>query len=152
MIIKHLLGKKTSFKNIQALFIEETKGSYIPYFIESTKIKQDDETLVKLEGINSKEAASKYLQKKVWLLKSDFEKLVSAASPLSLLGFMVIADKEKIGHVNEIIEQPHQVLLQVHYRDKEVLIPLHEKTLIKIARKSKEIYVDLPEGLLEIYL
>jgi 16S rRNA processing protein RimM len=35
---------------------------------------------------------------------------------------------------------------------KEVLIPLNEKTLKKIDRKKKQVYVTLPEGLLEIYL
>lgn len=152
MIIKHSLGKKSAFKNIEALFIEETKDNYIPFFIEKAKIKNEEETFVKLEGINSKEAATKYLQKKIWLLKTDFEKMVSASSAISLLGFTVFSGTEILGQVNEVIEQPHQILLQVNFKNKEVLIPLHEQTLVKIVRRKKEIHVALPDGLLEIYL
>lgn len=152
MVLIHSLGKKSSFKNIEAIFIEEHTGSYIPYFIEAVKIKNDAESLVKFEGVNSKEMATKLLQKKVWLLKNDFEKAVNTSSSLSLLGFAVFNEEKNIGTVNEVIEQPHQVLLQINFNSKEALIPLHEKTLIKIDRKKKEVYVTLPDGLLEIYL
>jgi 16S rRNA processing protein RimM len=35
---------------------------------------------------------------------------------------------------------------------KEVLIPLHGSTLIEIDHKNKRVIVDLPEGLLDVYL
>lgn len=151
MIIKHSLGKKTALPKIEVLFIEETKNSFIPYFLEKAKAKSEEEVFVKLEGINSKEAAAKFLQKKVWLNKTDFEKLVSKSSPIALLGFSVINCEENIGIVDEVIEQPHQILLQVLYKNKEAFIPLHEETLVKIDRKKKEIHVNLPDGLLDVY-
>ena len=39
LLLKHELGKKTSLKGLQAIFIEEKKNSFLPWFIESTKIK-----------------------------------------------------------------------------------------------------------------
>ena len=94
----------------------------------------------------------KFLQKKVWLLTDDFEKLVDKSSSISLLGFSVFNNEKNIGIVNEVIEQPHQILLQILVNKKEAYIPLHEKTLIKIDHKKKEVYVILPDGLLEVYL
>jgi len=35
---------------------------------------------------------------------------------------------------------------------KEVLIPLHEKTISSINHKKKQVVVELPDGLLEVYL
>ena len=54
--------------------------------------------------------------------------------------------------LDEFVEQPHQLLCRIEIETKEVLIPLHEDTIIKIDQKKKQIIVDLPEGLLEIYL
>jgi 16S rRNA processing protein RimM len=39
VVLKHALGKKTIFKEIEVFFIEQLKGSYLPYFIESSKAK-----------------------------------------------------------------------------------------------------------------
>jgi 16S rRNA processing protein RimM len=52
----------------------------------------------------------------------------------------------------EIIEQTHQLLCRIEIEGKEVLIPLHEETIKKIDRAARQVIVELPEGLLEIYL
>ncbi len=152
LILKHVLGNKTDFKDATAIFIEKTKDEYLPYFHEKSTIKNDTETIIKLESIDSKEAAAKLLQKKVWLTKNDFEKLVSKTAPVNLIGFIVFNNGKKLAAVESVIEQPLQILLQLTIKNKEVLIPLNEGTLKKIDRRKKEVHVDLPEGLLEIYL
>lgn len=151
LVLKHALGKKTQLKNIEALFIEETKGAYLPYFLESAQAKTGEETYIQLEGIHTREAAHKLTQKNVWLQQNDFQKVVSKASPLALMGFRVINDGEYIGEVEEVIEQPHQVLLRITINNNEALIPLHAETLDKIDRDNREVHVTLPEGLLDIY-
>ena len=72
--------------------------------------------------------------------------------PLGLLGYTLIDEGKPIGKIDEVIEQPHQVLLQIKIQGKEALIPLHEETLVNIDHKKNEVHVTLPEGLLEIYL
>jgi 16S rRNA processing protein RimM len=151
LILLHALGKKIALKNIEAIFIEEQKDSRLPYFIKTSKAKTEEETFVTLEGIDSKEAAKKLLQKKVWLPQSDFRKLADKSSPIFLIGFQLINEGKKIGLIEEVIEQPHQVLLRINFNDKEALIPLHEETLDKIDHKKMEVYVTLPDGLLELY-
>ncbi len=151
VVLKHVLGKNTDFKSAEAVFIE-IQNQQLPFFHEKSIAKNKDETIVKLEGVDTKEAALKLLQKKVWLTANDFEKLVSKKAPVNLIGFIVTENNKKLGEVKAVIEQPHQILLEVHIDNKEVLIPLHDETLKKIDRKKKEVQVILPEGLLDIYL
>ncbi|MFT4154126.1 ribosome maturation factor RimM [Parafilimonas sp.] len=152
LVLKHVLGKKTNFKNASVIFIEKIRGEHLPYFHERSIIKNDAETIIKLEGINTREAARLLLQKKVWLAKADFDGLVSKSAPVNLIGFSVFNNDESLGLVESVIEQPQQVLLQLTMQGKEALIPINESTLLKIDRKKKEVYVSLPDGLLEIYL
>ncbi len=152
LVLKHALGKRADFKNAEAIFVEKLKDQYLPYFHQNSIAKNDTETIVKLEGVDTKEAAAILVQKKVWLTKNDFEKLVSKNAPVNLLGFMVFNSKEKLAAVESVIEQPLQILLQITMNNKEVLIPVNEETLKKIDRRKKEVYVVLPDGLLEIYL
>ncbi|MEJ7680633.1 MAG: hypothetical protein WKG06_22820 [Segetibacter sp.] len=58
---------------------------------------------------------------------------------------------EEIGEIIEVIEQPLQVLCKIMYNGNEALIPIHEESLKKIDKKEKQVHVNLPEGLLEIY-
>lgn len=151
LILQHSLGKKTSLKGLETIFIEEKKDSFLPYFIKTSKIKNDDETLISLEGIPSKEAARFLVKKEVWLSENDFKKFVASAAPISFLGFTVVNDKRELGEVIEVIEQPHQLLLVILIDGKEVLIPVHEDSLEKVDKKNRKLYVALPDGLLEIY-
>ncbi len=152
MLLKHELGKKTSLKGLSAIFVEEKKGSFLPYFIESTKIKAEDEIYIKLESIEIREAALKLVAKQVWLTETDFKKFAAKNAPASFLGYMIINENESLGEILELIEQPHQMLCRLDINGKEVLIPLHEETLKKVDHKKKEIVVELPAGLLDIYL
>lgn len=151
VVLVHGLEKKSNFKEVEVLFVEETKNSFLPYFIQSAKAKDATETYIKLEDVETKEAAHRFVQKQVWLQQQDFEKVAGKRSMIGLLGFSIIDNGNYIGNVEEVIEQPHQILLRTTYNGKEAYLPLHEETLIKIDRKNKEVLVVLPEGLLDIY-
>ncbi len=152
MILKHALGRKTDLKNLSVLFIEDKSGAQLPYFITSARAKNHEEVFIKLEGVNTKEAAQLLTRKTVWLKKEDFEKFAAPAAAISLIDFTVVENGKPLGRITEVIEQPHQVLCTVIIIGKEAFIPLHEETLLKIDRKKKEVHVSLPEGLLDIYL
>ena len=124
----------------------------MPYFIESVKIKNDKEVYVKLEGILAKETARILVKKEVWLNETDFKRFASASAPVSFLGFTIISEDEELGEICEVIEQPHQLLCKIFLNNKEALIPIHEDSLEKIDKKNRKLYVNLPDGLLDIYM
>lgn len=152
LVLQHSLGKKTTLKGLEAIFIEETNDNFLPYFIERTSIKSETETYVKLEGFNTKEGARKLTPKEAWMAVDDFKKFAAKAAPIALLGFDMIDGKENLGEIIEVIEQPHQVLCTILYKGKEALIPIHEASLLKVDKKNKIVFVQLPDGLLDIYL
>ncbi|HMH34263.1 MAG TPA: ribosome maturation factor RimM [Puia sp.] len=152
LILVHRLGKKTSLKGLEMIFLEEKKDEMLPYFIEETKIKNDREVFIKLEGIDAKESARKLVQKEVWLTENDFLKYAGKSAPISLVGFHVIHEGKDLGEILEVIEQSHQVLCRLEMQEKEVLIPVSEDTLEKIDKKNKRVFVVLPDGLLAVYL
>lgn len=152
LLLTHELGKKTALKGLAAVFMEEQKGSFIPWFIEAARAGANNEVYLKLEGVNSREAALRFTQKKIWLPEADYKKFASKNSPASLLGYTIVDKGQPLGGILEVIEQPHQVLCRLEISGKEVLIPLHEDSLEKVDHRKKQVLVDLPEGLLEIYL
>ncbi len=152
VILKHNLGKKTSLKGLQAIFVEERKESFLPWFVTYSKIKNEDEIYLQLEGISNREQATVLVQKFVWLPEADFKKFSAKTSPINLLGYQIIEDGKALSNILEVIEQPHQILCRIEIEGKEVLIPMHAETIEKIDHKKREVTVVLPPGLLEIYL
>lgn len=151
MILQHSLGKKDAVLKIKVIFLEDRPNAYLPYFVAHVRPKSDKDCYILLEDVNNREAARKFQRKEVWLSENDFLAIAPPSAPLSLLGFIMIEKGQVIGPILEVIEQPHQVLCKVDYLGNEALIPLHDQTLIEVKRKEKQVEVELPEGLLDLY-
>jgi 16S rRNA processing protein RimM len=150
-ILQHRLGKKSAFKGLKTLFLEERKDEMLPWFVEHTRAKGEEDVYLKLEGIDTKEAARKLLQKEVWLSEADFVQFAGKSSPISLVGFHLWQGAEDLGEILEVFEQPHQLLCRIDLGGKEALIPIHEATLQKLDKKKRQVHVVLPDGLLDVY-
>jgi 16S rRNA processing protein RimM len=151
LVLLHRLGRKTSLKGLKTIFLEEKKDEMLPWFIESTRIKSEEEIFLKLEGLDTKETARKVVQKEVWLTEEDFEQFAGKSAPISLVGFQLWQGDQNLGEILEVIEQPHQVLCKIDLNGKEALIPVHAATLEKVDKKKRQVFVVLPDGLLDVY-
>lgn len=152
MIVQHSLQKRTGWSKTEAIFLEEGKDNFLPWFLQSVAVQTNDKILIGLEGVDSREAAHKLLKKEVWLNENDFARLASPYSPIALLGYEIREEDKSLGEVIEVVEQPHQTLCKIIIDNKEVWIPIHEGSLVKTDRRKRIIYVKLPDGLLDIYL
>jgi 16S rRNA processing protein RimM len=151
LVLQHRLGKKTSLKGLTMIFLEERSDEMLPWFIEGVRLKSDTEIYVKLEGLDTKEAARRVVQKEVWLREEDFLQFAGRSAPISMVGFRLFDGAVDLGEILEVIEQPHQVLCRIDLAGKEALIPVHEQTLRRVDVKRGEVHVELPEGLLDVY-
>lgn len=151
LILEHSMGKNAPIANLKWIFLPMEGAKFLPYAIENCLRKNEHECFIKLEGIENKEAAKIFLRKEAWVSETDFRKLTSKSTPISWLGFMIMDGNNEVGTIQEVIEQPHQILCTVMLGENEAYIPVHENTLLKVDQKNKRLHLDIPEGLLEIY-
>lgn len=151
LIIVHTLGNKTSLKGLEKIFVEVSKENLLPYFIESCSAKADNEVLLKLEGFETKESLKKLLTRNAWITEADFHQYAAKSGPAAMLGFQIVENNIELGEIIEVLEQPHQILCTIIYKGNEALIPIHSESLIKVDQKLKQVHVQLPHGLLELY-
>ncbi len=152
MIVQHHLGNKIAIAKIKVIFLEEKKDELLPYFVEAARKKGEDDLYMKLEGIDNKEAASKFIRREVWMKEEEVQIHTRKNNPIGWVGYCVVDKGTDLGNILEIIEQPHQVLGRLEIDSKEVLIPINEQTLEKIDHKTRRLLLNLPDGLLEVYL
>lgn len=152
LIAQHHLGKKIAVSKIRVIFLEQKGGEMLPYFIENIRKKGDDELYLKLEGVETREAGLKFLRRDLWMKEEELHAHTQKNNPIGWVGYRVLDQGKDLGEILEVIEQPHQVLCRLEIESKEVLIPVNEQTLQKIDHKSRSLLLDLPDGLLEVYL
>jgi 16S rRNA processing protein RimM len=151
LVLTHKLGKKSSLKGLDVLFVEMKTGEMLPYFIVETTIKNEAEIYIQLEGVNTREAAQALVNRPVWLPEADFKKYAAKTAAISLLGYHIIDGSTDLGEILEVIEQPHQILCRIDWKGKEALIPLHEDFVRKVDARKKQVLVELPEGLMDVF-
>ncbi|MBX2844585.1 MAG: ribosome maturation factor RimM [Saprospiraceae bacterium] len=135
----------------QTVIIIETEGEYLPFFIETMDETTSGKGILKLEDINTKEAAARLNGKSIFLNTKSLAQVKEEALT-SYVGFLVKdVQLGDIGIVQEIIEMPQQLLLQLDFKGKEILIPLHDDFIKAEHPTKKELLLKLPEGFLEIF-
>lgn len=144
------------FLKNERIFID-VKGAKVPYFVDN--IRGKGEMILKLEDVDSREAAYMLQSREVSLREQDLipdreRELDVEEETLEyghLEGFLLV-DKTagEVGRIDEVLDMPQQEMAFLQYRNREVLIPLNEQFITAIDEHAKKVYTDLPEGLLDV--
>lgn len=152
LILQHIVGKSDWLKKDDVLFVEVVKDSFIPHFVVQAKTSNHEEYIISLEDIDTVELAKKLINRNIYA-KEENLKTHADDSPLLWIGFNLV-DKTKggLGEIEDVMQAGAQWLAKITYQEKEVLIPLVEQMIIDVNIRNKYIRMDLPEGLLEVYI
>ncbi|MEM1220627.1 MAG: ribosome maturation factor RimM, partial [Bacteroidota bacterium] len=133
------------FLATSAVFLR-LQGQPVPYFVESFDARND--LLIKLEDIDSKEAAARLSGKALSLREQDiipdhereFELAEEELVFSFLTGFQVQTEVQGVlGTILEILEFPQQEMARLEVKEKDILIPLHEDFIQSINEDQKQI-------------
>ncbi len=157
----HYPLKENGLSNLSHLFVDVVSPP-IPFFIEWVKsAPQEGIYHVKFESTTDKEEATILANKEVYLTKEEISQyfaipekdVFSLEDETDVTGFTIFdSNHGTIGTIEGVYEVAEQLLVQVTYQGHEVMIPLNNETLKQVDDNEKVIYVNLPEGLLAIYL
>jgi 16S rRNA processing protein RimM len=128
-------------------------GAPVPYFVEEIKLLNNKATIL-FQDVTTEEQAEKLLKKDMYLPLSELPKLTGNQFYYHEINGMSIIDEEKglIGVVNEVLEYSSQAIIQTFFQGKEVLIPISDDIIKLVDRENHRLHLQLPEGLLEVYL
>jgi len=141
------------YKNMESVFLSFGKN-LIPFFIKKSILQKSNHLRVKFEDINNEQDADGILNTEVYLPLKFLPKLTGNQFYYhEIIGFTVIDKKMgNIGILKNINDANNQVLLKIQNGDKQILIPLIDKFIKKVDRKNKQLHIESPEGLIELYL
>jgi 16S rRNA processing protein RimM len=141
-----------AYTNLESVLVER-EDQLIPFFISSLRIN-GNKAVVALEGIEDIDEAEGFRSSKLYLPVTALPKLKDHQFYYhEIIGFKV-EDKNlgALGEVKDVYDFPNQALVSMKYQGQEVLIPVRDEITTHVDRSKKVLFVDLPEGLLDIYL
>jgi 16S rRNA processing protein RimM len=140
------------YNELESVFVEINK-QLVPFFIEYLQLN-GDRGIVKFEDVDDLPTAERLFKSDLYLSAKNLPKLDEGQFYYhEIIGYMV-SDKSlgEVGKITEVYEFPNQDLLGVIHQEKEVLIPINDEIIVKVAHELKQMQVDLPAGLLDVYL
>lgn len=132
----------------------EIDGLLVPFFIDNARQRDDQSWIVKMDDISSVEELQELLGAKVFFPRDAIVSNNNAKnSGISLLKYSIEDSLTgRIGTISEVIEQTYNPILKVDSGKGEILIPYNDAIVDKIDHKQKTVFVNLPEGLLDLYI
>ncbi len=149
---RFFLDREFKSKNkLPAHFLLDIKGNFMPWFVKTIEWTGFNEGFILFEEVSSPEKGKQYTGIELCLSEKDiatyFKK--DADSLEYLKGFKAIDETEgEIGIIEEVVENPGQVLLSINKDGNEIMIPFVEDFIVSLNKRKKEIILSLPEGLL----
>lgn len=141
------------YQDMESLFVEINK-ELVPFFIENSRLQKGEWLRIKFEDIDSEADADQIMGKEIYLPLNMLPKLEGNKFYYhEVIGFTIV-DKRlgAVGQIQSINDSTAQPLFEVTKGDIEILIPMIDQFIVKVQRETREIHMDLPEGLVDLYL
>lgn len=153
LLIKLDTDEPELYENLDALFVD-LRNNLVPFFIESSQLHKSDLLRVKFEDVDTEEDADALLKSDIYLPLEFLPKLEDDKFYYhEIIGFRVIDKKNgNIGTVKSVNDTTAQALFEIDKDGIEILIPMNDEFITKVDKNKKEIHVDTPEGLIDLYL
>ncbi len=140
-----------NLKKLKSLFL--LQGSELKEFL-LTEINFTPPTCrFSLREVTTMTMAETVLKQEVYLPTNLLKKSASEAYIHEMIGLTVI-DKHKgaIGVIENVLQFPQQKIAQINFNSIEILVPINTHFIVSMDLENKILNVDLPEGLVDVYL
>lgn len=140
------------YEDIDSVFVE-IKGELIPYFIEIFNLQKQSRAIVQLEGVDTMEKAQALVGTSLFMPLEALDDLEEGQFYYhEIQGYEILdVNLGSLGVVREVYSVATQNLIAFDYQGAEVLIPITDSIVLEADRSNKQLRVELPEGLLEVY-
>jgi 16S rRNA processing protein RimM len=144
------------YRQLSSVFVEKAE-QLIPFFVQQIQVIEKagtSQAIVKFEDINNGDQAAELKGCALYLPLNTLPALDDDQFYFhEIIGFTVV-DKQlgKLGTVTNVYNLEHQDLIAMDYQNREVLIPMIDDIVLSVDREAQHLEVDLPEGLLDVYL
>ncbi|MFC5193896.1 ribosome maturation factor RimM [Bizionia hallyeonensis] len=153
LLIKLDTDEPDLYENLDAMFVD-LRNNLVPFFIESSQLHKSDLLRVRFEDVDSEADADSLIKCDIYLPLDLLPKLEGDKFYYhEIIGFQVRdVNFGTVGIVTSVNDTTAQALFEIDKDGTEILIPMNDAFIVKVDKANKEIILDTPEGLIDLYL
>ncbi|WP_299218113.1 ribosome maturation factor RimM [uncultured Aquimarina sp.] len=153
VLIKLDTDEPESYVKMESVFINYNKN-LVPFFIEKSSLHKSDLLRVKFEDVDSEEDADDLMKAEIYLPIDLLPKLEGDKFYFhEVIGFKIIdSNFGEVGIIKHINDSTAQALFEIDRNGIEILIPMNDEFIDKVDRETNTVFVNTPEGLIDLYL
>ena len=153
LLVKLDTDDPSIYTKMESVFIDKNK-SLIPFFIERSSLHKSELLRIKFEDIDSEEDADKLLKSELYLPLEFLPQLTGNKFYYhEIVGFEAEdLSFGLVGIVKGVNDTTNKAILEIERNGSEILIPLIDDFIKSVDRELKKIILEVPEGLIDIYL
>ena len=143
-----------SYQNLESMFVAQAGSeALVPFFVEHIAVRKN-KAIVKFEEVDTIEQAEALAKARLFLPLESLPPLADDQYYYhEIIGFAIEdAEQGSIGTVQDVYESTGQDMIVARYQGKEVLIPINDDIVQRVDKKQATVHVQLPDGLLDVYL
>ena len=126
-------------------------GLITPFKIQEIQPLNKNKLILSLLNIN-KDKAEELKNKSVFINPKDIDLEEEKFDKNNIVGYNLFSqEEENLGKVSAVIKIKNNNLIQLYINKTEILLPYNEKTILVLDHSKKEIKMDIPDGLIELY-
>ncbi|MDG1661738.1 MAG: ribosome maturation factor RimM [Winogradskyella sp.] len=141
------------YENLDAIFID-LRGNLVPFFVESSQLHKSDLLRLNFEDVDSEADADALLKCDLYLPLDLLPKLEGNKFYFhEVIGFKITDENfGEVGIIKRVNDSTAQALFEIDRNSIEILIPMNDEFIVNVDRKNKTVFVNTPEGLIDLYL
>jgi 16S rRNA processing protein RimM len=126
-------------------------GLITPFKIQEIQQLNKNKLVLTLLNVN-KNKAEELKNKSVFINPKDVDLTEEKFDKNNITGYDLFSNEEEnLGKVSAVIKIKNNNLIQIYVNETEVLLPFSEKTILVLDHSKKQIKLDIPDGLIELY-
>jgi 16S rRNA processing protein RimM len=133
-------------------FVFEMDGILVPFFIQEWRFKTAETAFVKFECVDDELAGKEFVGKTIYISKDFMPHTDEGEIDIQFYTGYKLIDEAlgEIGEIQGVDDTTENLLFEVLYRDRQVLIPAVDEWIVEIDDALRILRVNLPAGLLNI--
>lgn len=142
------------YENLESVFVLLPGDNLVPFFIDKCRLHKSNLLRIDFEEVKNEAAADGIMGCELYLPLSFLPKLEGNKFYFhEVIGFsMHDGVHGNIGTITGVNDTTAQALFEVEKQGKQLLIPITDEVVTKVDRNHKTIFVNTPEGLIDLYL
>ncbi len=153
LLVKLDTDDPEQFLEMESVFVQQHKN-LIPFFISHSALHKSTLLRVQFEDVENEADADALLGAELYLPLSRLPKLTGNQFYFhEIIGFTA-TDTEfgTIGTITGVNDSTAQALFEIDREGKQILVPVNDDFIKKVDREQKKVHLEVPTGLIDLYL